>query len=98
MSWVGSEHIHVDGRGNPEVIRILLEEFILVDVEEQGVDVVYQVLKARPVTVCFNSSDPLIGGCQTPHSRRMMGPALQSKEGGRNSSNHSTRIPFEGDF
>ena len=40
MSWVGSEHIHFDGRGNPEVIRIVLEEFILIDVEEKDVDLV----------------------------------------------------------
>ena len=40
LSWVGSEHIHDNGRNNLEVIRIVLEEFILIDVEEQGVDLV----------------------------------------------------------
>ena len=40
LSWVGSEHIHDDGWNNLEVVRIVLEEFILIDVEEQGVDLV----------------------------------------------------------
>ena len=98
LSWVGSEHIHDDGWNNLEVIWIVLKDLSFVNFEEQSVDLVYQVPKARPITARYNGSDPLNEGCQRAQFRRMMGPAPQPKEGGRNSSNHSAHLPFEGDL
>ena len=65
VGWLRT--LHDDGWNNLEVIWIVLKDLSLVNFEEQSVDLVYQVPKARSITALYNCSDPLNEGCQTPH-------------------------------